>query len=114
MKELIDFDELDGNCFYLDVKTTDYRFEQKMIFSNHEIEFASDYRDCYFVYRVYRGQDGERWLKICTDTEGLFCAINSTTNDYKVALDEFADVQTVKLAVSPSHSFFDVSKAIAL
>ena len=105
---------LDGVTFYLDVKTTDYRFEQKMIFSSQEIEFASDYRDNYYVYRVYCDEDGARFLKICCDANGLFRTINSTTTEYKAAVDEFAHVQTVKLAVSPIHSCFEVSDAIAL
>ena len=105
---------LDGGTFYLDVKTTDYRFEQKMIFSSQEIEFASDYRDNYYVYRVYCDEDGARFLKICCDANGLFRTINSTTTEYKAAVDEFAHVQTVKLAVSPIHSCFEVSDAIAL
>lgn len=104
----------DDDPFYLDVKTTDYRFEQKMIFSSQEIEFASDYRENYYVYRVYCDESGERYLRICCDVDGLFCTINSTTNEYKAAMDEFAHVQTVKLAVSPIHSCFDISDAIAL
>ena len=107
-------DRLDGTCIYLDVKTTDYRFEQKMIFSNHEVEFASDYRENYCVYRVYCNESGERYLRICCDVDGLFCGINSTTNEYKVALDGYAHVHTVKLEVSPIHPCFDVSRAIAL
>ena len=107
-------DRLEGDTFYLDVKTTDYRFEQKMIFSSQEVEFASDYRENYYVYRVYCGEAGARFLRICCDVNGLFDTINMATNEYKAALDEFANIQTVKLAVSPSHSCFDVSDAIAL
>lgn len=107
-------DRLDGGTFYLDVKTTDYRFEQKMLFSSQEVEFASEYRDDYYVYRVYCAEDGARFLKICCDIDGLFRTINSTTNEYKAAVDEFAHIQTVKLAISPIHSCFDVSEAIEL
>ena len=107
-------DRVDGGTFYLDVKTTDYRFEQKMIFSSQEVEFASDNRDDYFVYRVYCADDGARFLRICCDIDGLFRTISATTNEYKAAVDEFAHVQTVKLAISPIHSCFDVSEAIAL
>ena len=107
-------DRLDGSTFYLDVKTTDYRFEQKMIFSSQEVEFASEYRDDYYVYRVYCAEDGARFLKICCDVDCLFGTINSTTNEYKAAVDAFAHVQTVKLAISPIHSCFEVSDAIEL
>ena len=104
----------DDEQFYLDVKTTDYRFEQKMIFSNQEVEFASEYKEHYYVYRVYCGVDGERYLKICCDIDGLFSTIDLATKEYRFALDEYANVQTVKLAVSPLHASFDVSDAIAL
>lgn len=105
---------LDDEPFYLDVKTTDYRFEQKMIFSSQEVEFASEYKENYYVYRVYCDVNGERYLRICCDVDGLFSTIDLTTKEYRLALDEYANVQTVKLAVSPVHASFDVSDAIAL
>lgn len=108
------FEDTSGNCIYLDVKTTDYRFEQKMVFSNQEIAFASEHRDDYCVFRVYCGQDGTRQLKICKDIDGLFVAIHEITNTYNTDLTELANIHTIKLAISPIHSSFSTTEPIAL
>ena len=107
-------EKLDGKIVYLDVKTTDFRFEQKMLFSSQEIEFASEYKEDYYVYRVYCDDSGARFLKICNDIDGLFCNIDSMTSEYKTVVGAFAHVQTVKFAISPTHSSFDISEPIAL
>lgn len=105
---------LDGRCIYLDVKTTDYRFEQKMIFSNQEIAFATEYNEDYFVYRVYCNANGERCLRICADESGLFEEINERTNEYKLDLEEVASVQSVKFEISPCNEAFSVTEPIVL
>ena len=107
-------EHLDGELEYLDVKTTDYRFEQKMIFSGQEIEFASGHVKDYRVYRVYRNVDGARFLRICSDTEGLFVDIHVKTNEFKSDLIKAADVHSLKLAISPCHETFVLSSPIAL
>ena len=105
---------LDGGCMYLDVKSTDYRFEQKMIFSNQEIAFATEHYEDYSVYRVYCNENGERCLRICTDENGLFEEINAKTNEYKYDLEEVASVQSVKFAISPCHESFSITEPIVL
>lgn len=105
---------LDGGCIYLDVKSTDYRFEQKMIFSNQEIAFATEYNEDYFVYRVYCNENGERCLRICADENGLFEEINERTNEYKLDLEEVASVQSVKFAISPCNEAFSITEPIVL
>lgn len=104
----------DGECTFLDVKTTEYRFEQKMIFSNHEIEFASKNDKCYRVYRVYCDSNGVKHLRICKDVAGLFKEIYLKTNEYKYMLGEMTEIQHIKLTISPYHQSLAWSEQIAL
>lgn len=99
---------------YLEVKTTDYRFEQKMIFSHHEIAFAAEQRENYFVYRVYCDKDGKHLLRICTDNNGLFDKINARTNEYINDLAGTVGLQNIKLAISPNHESLISSEPIVL
>ena len=108
------FESLDGKCIYLDVKTTDYRFEQKMIFSSQEIEFATQHENDYCVYRVYCDIYGRKYLRICTDQNGLFAQINAKTGAFKSDLIDLATVQNVKLVLSPCHDAFSATGPIPL
>lgn len=104
----------DGRSVYLDVKTTDYRFEQKMIFSNQEIAFATKHNKNYLIYRVYRDENGKLCLRICTDKNGLFKKINKKTTAYKDDLEEVSSVQNIKFAISPCHESFSITEPIVL
>lgn len=108
------FENVNGHFTYLDVKTTDYRFEQKMVFSNQEIAFASEHNDSYCIYRVYCDEHGNRLLRICIDSEGLFHQINRKTDAYKDEIIDLANVQTIKLALSPCDFTFEPACPIAL
>ena len=107
-------EHLDGELEYLDVKTTDYRFEQKMIFSDHEIKFASDHAGGYRVYRVYCNRDGDRRMRICNDIEGMFVDIHVKTSEFKADIIDSADLHSLKLAISPCNIAFALSDPIAL
>lgn len=94
-------EQLDGDLIYLDVKTTNYSFEQRMIFSNREIEFAESCPK-YHIYRVYK-KDESRCLKICRDGRNLFSQIHGKTVAYENSISGMADVESVKLAVQPNN-----------
>lgn len=96
-------EQLDGELIYLDVKTTNYSFEQKMIFSNREIEFADSCSNKYHIYRVYKkGED--RYLKICRNGKTLLSQIRMKTTDFENTVLGMADVESVKLAVKPNNT----------
>lgn len=94
-------EKLDGGLVYLDVKTTNYSFEQKMIFSSQEVEFAESCPQ-YHIYRVYK-KDESRYLKICRDGKILFSHIHSKTVTYKNSISCMADVESVKFAIHPDN-----------
>ncbi len=108
------FETKAGEIIYLDVKTTNYKFAQKMIFSSQEINFATS-TDCkYYIYRVYMNENGERCVKICTNAKGLFMYIHCQTVDYEKALVNVAKIETVKLAILPTQEDLRFGQQIVL
>lgn len=93
--------KLDGEIFYLDVKSTNYKFEQKMIFSSQEIKFATDKNNKYFIYRVFTDYKGNKYLRVCSNAKTLFSNINMRTLEYETKLISMANVETIKLAIAP-------------
>ena len=108
------FETLTGEIIYLDVKTTNYKFSQKMIFSSQEISFATDMDNKYYVYRVYINENGEHCVKICTNIKGLFMHIRCHTVNYVSALNNVAELETIKLAILPTHEDLRFSQQIVL
>lgn len=91
---------LQNEVFYLDVKTTNYEFKQRMIFSSQEIEFVDSCSNRYCIYRVY-GDDKNKYLKVCDNAKALFSSICRKTMDFKKSLNEMAKVESIKMAIFP-------------
>lgn len=108
------FETLEGEIIYLDVKTTNYMFAQKMVFSNQEIEFATSNTNKYCIYRVYFNENGERCLKICTNTTDLFVSIHEKTLNYQNSLMDLAAIETIKMAILPIHNLLSFGQSISL
>ena len=103
-----------GDIVYLDVKTTNYKFAQKMIFSSQEISFVTS-TDCkYYIFRVYMNEKGERCVKICTNARGLFMYVHCRTKDYESTLKNVAELETVKLAILPTQEDLTFGQQIVL
>lgn len=108
------FETKAGETVYLDVKTTNYKFSQKMIFSSQEIKFATT-TDCkYYIYRVYTNENEEKCVKICTDAKDLFEQIYRKTADFEIALENIAKLETAKLAILPTQSKLHFGQQIIL
>lgn len=90
----------DGEIIYLDVKTTRYNFEQKMVFSSQEVRFASESNSKYQIYRIYNS-DGGPFLKICDNAKTLLGMIHEKTCAYENEIHSMATVETVKMAIQP-------------
>lgn len=106
-----------GNTVYLDVKTTNYRFQQKMFFSSQEIEFATSpahANDNYHVYRVYKNNTGELCLRISSNIQGLFMYIRSYTPNYESAINIVAKVETIKYSILPEQEDLNFGEEIKL
>lgn len=90
---------------YLDVKTTDKRFNEQMYFSSQEVAFATapNYENSeYHVYRVYKNDAGELCLRICVNARELLKPIHSYTLDYKSAVNTVAKIETIKFTILPA------------
>ncbi|MBQ7347886.1 MAG: DUF3883 domain-containing protein [Clostridia bacterium] len=103
-----------GEIIYLDVKTTNYKFAQKMIFSSQEINFAISTDSKYYIYRVYVNENGERCVKICTNAKELFMNIHNKTVDYESTLLNVAKLESVKLAILPTQETLKFGQQIVL
>lgn len=108
------FETRTGEIVYLDVKTTNYKFAQKMIFSSQEIEFATSNHNQYCVYRVYYDENGERQMKICSNIKGLFMFLQQHTVEYKRAVNVCGEVETIKIAILPTQKDLVFSNDISL
>lgn len=103
-----------GDIIYLDVKTTNYKFAQKMIFSSQEIKFVTSTDSKYHIFRVYINENGERCVRICTNAKGLFMYVHCRTMDYESALKDAAAIETVKLAILPTQEELKFGQQIVL
>ena len=104
---------LQNEVFYLDVKTTNYGFEQKMIFSRQEIKFVDSCPNKYYIFRVY-SNDEKKCLKICKNAKDLFSPIYSKTTEFESILNEMAEVESIKMAIMPSQKKLVFGKEISL
>lgn len=109
-------EEKNGNIIYLDVKTTNYSFEQQIIFSNQELSFISETRNNYQLYRVYKDKEtGNKCLRICDHCKSYADMLNQNFNSYKQKLKELeAEVKSIKIAISPNVSQLVFSETIEL
>lgn len=104
---------LENEVLYLDVKTTNYGFEQKMIFSSQEIKFVDGCKNKYYIYRVYTNQD-KKYLKICNNAKDLFSPIHCKTIAFEDILDEMAKIESIKMAILPLQKTLVFGEEIAL
>ena len=107
------FEMNNGEIIYLDVKTTRYDFEQKMVFSNQEIQFVSKTNNKYHIYRVY-SSEGNIFLKICDNAKSLFCIIHDKTSAYERDIHSLATVETIKMAIQPLQCNLAFGREISL
>lgn len=105
--------KLDDEVYYLDVKTTRYSFEQKMVFSSQEIKFVDGCKYKYYIYRVYSNND-KKYLKICDNAKELFSPIHSKAVEFENILNEMAKVESIKMAILPLQETLVFGKEIAL
>lgn len=105
---------LDGKTAYLDVKTTGYRFKQKMFFSSQEVDFIATNKDLYYIYRVYCDRNGGFYLKTCSNSKKLFEKLKRETIDYVRSVSQLATIGEIKMAISPTQCELCFSEEIML
>ena len=104
----------DGRTFYLDVKTTNHKFGQKMIFSGAESDFVGNENINYQIFRVYGDGTGNHLLKVCSNAKSLFRKINLATTGYRNGISDLASVEGIKFAIDPNQRDLEFGKATSL
>lgn len=93
---------------YVDVKSTLYKFEQPIVFSNAEIRFINSVNaDKYSVYRVYDMHDLKSKLRICQQCLAFMRKLDGriTTFQKDMAKDK-SSVHEMKVSVWPNSTTF--------
>ena len=106
-------DGLDRNVF-MDVKTTAYTFNQKMVFSNSEIAFINQNSN-YYVYRVYGLNNTNPSLRVCEDFSKLSHNLDQNIANFKRAISENeTNLNSLKLQISPANRLINFNDEIIL
>lgn len=106
----------DQNIIFIDVKSTGFKFEQPLIFSNQEIECIAD-KSNYHIYRVFDLSDefDVPKLRICETNKDFASLIQPKILELTSSLDEYKiNLQMAKIAVMPSNMLFSFGDEISL
>jgi len=104
-----------GNITNLDVKTTKFDFDQKIIFSSQEIDFIASTTENYCIYRVYYNENGTPYVRVCSNCKSLATEIAAVTNQYRTSLSSlYTDLRSAKLALPPKNEFLNFNQGISL
>lgn len=111
-----DFEIIDlaKTSIYTDVKTTSYTFNQEMIFSKSELSYINQSTN-YHVYRVFDLKEKKPSLRICEDVSQLSKnLVDNITTFQNQILQNQANLNSLKLAISPSNNLLSFNNAISL
>lgn len=106
--------DLRQNIIHMDVKSTSFKFEQPMIFSNQEVEFITETPN-YHIYRVYDLSEDIKHLKICADSKLYMPSLKASIDKFSSEIEvNKAKLQTIKLAIPPLMDKLTFSNEISL
>lgn len=110
------YQDLSDNVIYLDVKTTKFDFDQKIIYSDKEIDFALTIPNNYYnIYRVYNLTENNANLRICKNCLSHFNLINGKILTFQRDLNIInTQVQSINIAVEPTISNLSFENEIKL
>ena len=106
----------DQNIIFIDVKSTNFKFEQPLIFSNQEIECIVD-KSNYHIYRVFDLSEDflNPKLRICENCRNIASKIQPQISQLSTSLSQHqVNLQTIKLAVNPYNSLLSFNDEIML
>ncbi|MFV0230781.1 DUF3883 domain-containing protein [Empedobacter falsenii] len=105
----------DGTIYYIDVKTTDFDFDQKLIVSTNEFNFINQNPINYHIYRVYNLNNNEPSLRICRNINQIGEHIINHTNQLTTNLSPFSTtIQSLKFAIQPNNHILNFDDPITL
>ncbi len=89
------------NVVYADAKSTQYRFEQPMVFSGSELQFICQ-TPYYHIFRVYDLAEQESHLRICENSKEYVPRLCECIDHFKIEVNKNkADLQGVKIEIPP-------------
>jgi hypothetical protein len=109
------YETKNANTIYLDVKTTKFEFNRKIIFSSQELEHIARHDTSYAIYRVYFNNDNVPHVRICDNCKDFATRVSLLTNEYlKGLLPLHTDFRGAKLALSPENELLSFKQAVRL
>lgn len=101
---------------YVDVKSTQYDFEQQIIFSDSEFDFISTKDDNnYSVFRIFDLASTEKKLTICRNCQTFIHNVTNLVHDFDHNMASAnACVRSIKIAVEPYQMFTLIDAPIIL
>lgn len=102
---------------YIDVKTTQFKFDQQVIFSSQEIDFiAKQIKDeDYAVYRAYMIYDESSSFKVCGKCRNYMQELNDEiTKMGSIIYSKNAQLMSAKISIKPLSCFQKISLPILL
>lgn len=110
------YDFIINNSLYVDVKSTSYNFEQRIIFSNQEIDFLMSKKASeYSVFRVYDIKKEEKKLRICNKCLDYMSTMQKSIIEFQSNVSkQDAILQNIKLGINPTVCFTEMQPIIYL
>jgi len=110
-----DFEIIDNRSqlVYSDVKSTSYRFEQKIFFSSQELKFIQQNNN-YLIHRVY-GLNETPKLRICNNIETISHDFVNELNTFSTKVKQIGlNLNSMKVSISPSYQTLNFNNEITL
>jgi hypothetical protein len=102
-----------GEVFYTDVKSTSYKFEQKMIFSGQEFLFINQNNN-YLIHRVFDLKESPK-LKICHNAKNVSNRFVPNLNNFSSDVQSYGlKINSVKVEVPPILEYLIFDNEISL
>ncbi|WGK94069.1 MULTISPECIES: DUF3883 domain-containing protein [Flavobacterium] len=106
----------DQNVIFIDVKSTNFKFEQPLIFSNQEIECIAD-KSNYHIYRVFDLSEdlANPKLRICENSRNIATIIQPQISQLCTSLSQQqVTLQMTKMAIKPTNELLTFNNEILL
>ena len=110
------YDFVIDNSLFVDVKSTQYDFDQLVYFSNQEVDFITSLDDSkYSVFRVFDINQAKRKLCICNRCLNYMSVMNRTIMEFQTNVkQQNAISQNNKIGVKPTTCFGEIKSLITL
>lgn len=106
----------DQNLVFIDVKSTNFKFSQPLIFSNQEIECLAS-KSNYHIYRVFDllAEVENPKLRICKNGRDIANIIQPQISTlYTSLIQQQVTLQTAKMAINPNNDLLTFNSEITL